>query len=140
MLAGLTFLFLGAAWWTYHLKAERKSEEVRYTVAAQRAAHALAASGLDVKRIHHLDTPATLQLELGTFRPWISEAEALRLASGTETVFLAVEATAEFPRLFGPDGPAMQEVFRWPPDTGGKPEVRVFANVAVEGHSERRAP
>ncbi len=128
VLAGLTFLFLGGAWWTYHLKAERQSEEVRYTVEAQRAARALAASGLDVKGMHHLDTPVTLQLELGTFRTWIGEAEALRLAGGNAPLLLAVESPGDFPRLFGPNGPPMREVFRWPSGEGAKAAVKVFSN------------
>lgn len=125
VLAGLTLFFLGGAWWTYHVKAARDSEEVRYTVAAERAARALAASGLNVKNIHHLDTPVTLQLGLGTFRTWIGEEEALRLASGPAPVLLAVEAPEDFPRLLGPGGPALKEVFRWPP-AADKPALRVF--------------
>ena len=136
VLAGLTFLFLGAAWWAYHLKAEAQDAEVRYTVAAQRAAHALAASGLDVKRMHHLDTPATLQLELGTFRTWITENEALRLAGADAPVLLAVESPGTFPRLFGADGPPLREVFRWPPGTHGKTAVQVFTQAATEGRAE----
>ncbi len=140
VLAGLTFLFLGAAWWTYHLKAERQSEEVRYTVEAQRAARALAASGLDVQRIHHLDTPVTLQLELGTFRPWIGEEEALRLADGDAPQLLAVESPGDFPRLFGPDGPPLREVFRWPPDRNGKAAVQVFTRAGVREGGEAMRP
>jgi 4-amino-4-deoxy-L-arabinose transferase-like glycosyltransferase len=139
VLAGLTFLFLGGAWWTYHLKAERQSEEVRYTVEAQRAARALAASGLDVKRMHHLDTPVTVQLELGTFRTWISEEEALRLADGNAPLLLAVESPGDFPRLFGPEGPPLREVFRWPPDRNGKAAVQVFTrDGAREGGNAMR--
>jgi len=125
VLAGLTLFFLCGAWWTYHDKAARDSEEVRYTVEAERAARALAASGLDVKLLRHLDTPVTLQLGLGTFRTWVGEEEALRLANGTAPVLLAVESPEDFPRLFGPGGPSIKEVFRWPPD-GGKSALRVF--------------
>ena len=126
VLAGLTFFFLGATWWTYHARTEGKSEEVRYTVAAERAALALAASGLDARSIHHLDTPVTLQLGLGTFNIWIKEQEALRLASGPEPVLLAVETPGQFPRLFSPQGPPLREVFRWPSEASGKPTLQVF--------------
>jgi len=98
---------------------------VRYTVEAERAARALAASGLDVKQLHHLDTPVTLQLGLGTFRTWINQDEAMRLAGGTAPVLFAVESPEDFPRLFGPGGPSIMEVFRWPPD-GGKSVLKVF--------------
>ncbi|MBI4987968.1 MAG: glycosyltransferase family 39 protein [Rhodocyclales bacterium] len=146
VLAGLTLFFLGTTYWSYCLQAERQSEEVRYTLAAERSARALAASGLDVKRIHHLDTPATLQLGLGTFRPWIKEDEALRLANAAAPAYLAVESPEDFPRLFGPGGPALREVFRWPPDGQGKAALTVFANAAGQnaagsaGSEGRRAP
>lgn len=137
VLAGLTLFFLAGAWWTYHDKAARDSEEVRYTVAVEHAARALAASGLDARRIHHLDTPVTLQLGLGTFRVWISEEEALRLANGSEPVLLVVESAEDFPRLFGPGGPALQEVFRWPHDAGAKAAVRVFASAGKSAGAGR---
>ncbi|MBM3392169.1 MAG: hypothetical protein FJY34_09395 [Betaproteobacteria bacterium] len=128
VLAGLTFFFLGGAWWSYHSKAMQKNEEVRYTLAAEGAARALAASGLDVKRIYHLDTPVTVQLRLGTFSVWLNEEEALRLVGGTEPAYLAVESPEDFPRLFGPGGPALREVFRWPHGAGGKAALRVFVS------------
>jgi 4-amino-4-deoxy-L-arabinose transferase-like glycosyltransferase len=133
VLAGLTLFFLAGTWWTYHDKAARDSEEVRYTVEAERAARALAASGLDVRRIHHLDTPVTLQLGLGTFRTWVGETEALRLANGPEPVLLAVESPEDFPRLFGPGGPALREVFSWPAGANGKAAVKVFATAGQAG-------
>lgn len=135
VLAGLTLFFLAGAWWTYHDKAARDSEEVRYTIEAERAARALAASGLDARRIYHLDTPVTLQLGLGTFRVWIDEAEALRLANGPEPVLLAVESPEDFPRLFGPGGPALREVFSWPAGGNGKAAVKVFATGGQAGEA-----
>ncbi|MBE7459356.1 MAG: glycosyltransferase family 39 protein [Zoogloeaceae bacterium] len=137
VLAALTFIILAGNGWIYHGAAMRESEEVRYTVAAQRAARALSASGLDVRRLHHLDTPVTLQLGLGTFRPWIGEDEALRLAAGSEPALLAVEAPEDFPRLFGPAGPALNEKFRWQPDATGKAAVIVYANAAAEAQAAR---
>lgn len=131
VLAGLTFFFLAGTWWTYHHRAARDSEEVRYTLAAEAAARALAQSGLDVKRIRHLDTPVTLQLGLGTFNIWLDEEEALRLAKGNDPVLLAVEAPQDFPRLFGPGGPVLKEVFRWPP-SAGRPALRVFQSGEVK--------
>ena len=144
-LAGLTLFFLGAGYWTYHLKADEQSEEVRYTVEAERAARALAARGLDVQQLHHLDTPVTLQLGLGTFRTWINEDEALRLANGAVPALLAVESPEDFPRLFGANGPVLREVFRWPPDEVSKAALKVFANAGGQGRpgevrTEGRAP
>jgi 4-amino-4-deoxy-L-arabinose transferase-like glycosyltransferase len=130
---GLIGFFLGGAYWTFHVKAQRNAE-VRYTLETAQAASALAASGLDVKRLYHLDTPVTLQLALGTFRVWIKEEEALRLADGPQAVLLAVESPEKFPRLFGPEGPELREVFRWP--TSGRPSLRIYANATNAGKPE----
>ncbi len=67
-----------------------------------------------MKRLRHLDTPATLQIKLGTFNVWIGESEALRQLSGTEPVLLAVEAPGKFPRLFGAEAPPLRKVFETP--------------------------
>jgi hypothetical protein len=73
-----------------------------------------------------VDPPVTLQLGLGTFNIWIDEQAALRLARGTEPVLLAVSSAEQFPRLFGPQGPPLREVFRWPSEASGKPALQVF--------------
>lgn len=128
--AALVIAIVGAVYWTYHVKA-RKNKEVRYSVVTAEAARALAASGLDVQAIHHLDTPVTLQLGLGTYKELIDQEEALRLARGSEPALLAVETPEDYPQLFGPGGPPLQEVFRWPPgNMGGKVALRVFRNAA----------
>jgi len=127
-MAGFAVFILAATYWMYHAKG-MESEEVRYTAAAEQAAHALKASGLDVRTLRHLDTPVTLQLHLGTVTPWIGEDEALRLAGGALPVHLAVESPEDFRKLFGPQGPLLREVFRWPPGkTQGRPVLRVFYN------------
>jgi hypothetical protein len=146
VLAGLTFFFLGGAGWSYHAKAMRQNEEVRYTLAAQDAAHALRKSGLELKRLRHLDTPVTLQLELGAFHVWLKEEDALRLAEGREAVLLAVESPRSYPQLFGSQGPRLKEVFRWPAGAAeDKVAVRVYANDAAErlttqANAGRRTP
>lgn len=139
VLSGLTLFFLGATWWLYHDKAIH-DKGVRFTLAAQEAGRALAASGLDRHRLYHLDTPVTLQLELGTFRPRISEDEALRLAQGTDAALLAVKSPENFPRLFGAGGASLQPVFRAPPAGNGKIMVTVYANAAEQKISGRALP
>lgn len=104
----------GIAWNTLGARKGHASKEERYTQQAVKNARALSKSGLDVTRLSHLDTPVTLQLHLHTVNAWIDEDEALtRLRSG-EPVLLAVETPKDFPRLFGPDGPALQKVFEAP--------------------------
>jgi 4-amino-4-deoxy-L-arabinose transferase-like glycosyltransferase len=113
-IAVMVVVMTGAMVWNYLVKEARLSKEVRYTQRAESAAHALLRSGLDVKRIHHLDTPVTLQLALGTFNVWIEEDEALRLVRSNERVWLAVEDPQDFRKLLAPDGPPLRKVLEVP--------------------------
>lgn len=123
-MTALAVLLVGAISWNYLVKDARHSKEVRYTLQAEAAAQALMRSGIDVRRLRHLDTPATLQLKLGTFNVWINETEALALARGTEPLLLAVEAPADYPQLFGVGAPFQHQVFV-------TPGVTVFSSVAT---------
>jgi 4-amino-4-deoxy-L-arabinose transferase-like glycosyltransferase len=126
--AAVAALLTWMVYWNYHAKA-MSNKEVRYSVASDQAGLALASSGLDLRAIQHLDTPVTLQLHLGIYRPWITESTALRLANSTAPVLLAVSSPEKYPALFGSAGPALQEVFRWPPaDSDQTTLLRVFAN------------
>lgn len=108
-------LIVGAiAWNTKSMSKGHPSKEVRYTLQAEAAARALAHSGIDVKRLQHLDTPATVQLKLGTFNVWIGADEALRRARGPEPLLLAVESPEDFPQLFGAAAPPLHRVFDVP--------------------------
>lgn len=138
MLAGtaiVAFLLLGAMFRNYHVSA-LKNKEVRYSVAAEQAAQALLASGLDLRRIRHLDTAVTLQMYLGSYDLYLKEDEALRLTADSGPLLLAVESPTSFPRIFGASGslPAagLQEVFRWPADPGQKALVYIYANAAAQ--------
>ncbi len=121
-------LLIWMVYWGYHSGA-MKNKEVRYSVATDQAGLALATSGLDMQLIQHLDTPVTLQIHLGIYRPWISEDEALRLANRATPVFLAVSSTEKYQALFGSTGPALQEIFRWPSaDSSQTTLIRIFTN------------
>jgi 4-amino-4-deoxy-L-arabinose transferase-like glycosyltransferase len=126
--AAAIVLLTWMVYWNYHAKA-MKNKEVRYSVATDQAGFALASSGLDLQSIQHLDTPVTLQIHLGTYRPWISENEALRLTNNSEPLLLAISSTEKYPVLFGPDSPALREVFRWSPaDSDQTTLLRIFSN------------
>jgi 4-amino-4-deoxy-L-arabinose transferase-like glycosyltransferase len=126
--AAVAGLLIWMVYWNYHAKA-MKNKEVRYSVATHQAGLVLATSGLDMHLIQHLDTPVTLQLHLGMYRPWIDEVEALRLANNAAPVLLAVSSTEKYPVLFGSSGPALREVFRWPTDNISQTTLlRIFAN------------
>ena len=104
----------GITWNTLGSRQGHASKEERYTLQAVQNAHALAASGLNVTQIQHLDTPTTLQLNLRTFNTWIDEKEAMVLLQSGAPVLLAVEDPKDYPRLFGTDGPALHKVFEAP--------------------------
>lgn len=106
-------ILLGLAYWAYHPKA-MKSKEVRYSVMVDRAGQALAKSVIDPRALLHLDTPPLAMTHLRTYRPWTPEAEIMRRLQQGEALCVAVADPARFPRLFGPEGPAWQVVFRWP--------------------------
>lgn len=129
LIALLSCLTLAGSWWNYHHRAghDKALGEIQRTIEA---AQALAASGLDVRRIHHLDTPVTLQLELGTFHPWISAAEALRLSRASASALFAVASPDNYPELFGVAGVAQTRVFRWPPGEEAEAEIQIYSNAA----------
>jgi 4-amino-4-deoxy-L-arabinose transferase-like glycosyltransferase len=127
--AMVAVFLVGAIYWNYHTKVV-KNKEVRYSVETENAANALIASGLPIRQIRHLDSPATLQLYLGSFTPYLAAADALRLANSETPLLLAVEKGDDYPDLFAPGGPLLQEVFRWPSDFGREATLRIFGNSA----------
>jgi hypothetical protein len=112
--AAVLIALLALVYWHYHPKAW-KSSEIQYSVAADRAGAALAASGIPPGLIHHLDTPPLLMTHLGIYRPWIKEQEALRLVSGRAPACLAMSSREKYPVLQDAVGGVLQEVFRMPP-------------------------
>ena len=114
LIAAGVIVMIGAMAWNNLGKEARFSKEVRYTLRAEAAAQALQASGIDVRQLRHLDTSTVLQLKLGTFNVWISEAEAVALAQSATPVLLAVEDPQDYPRLFSDDGAARRKIFETP--------------------------
>ena len=129
IIAVSVIVMVGAMAWNNLGKEARFSKEVRYTLRAEAAAKALQASGIDVRQLRHLDTPTVLQLKLGTFNVWISEAEALALAQSVSPVLFAVEDPQDYPRLFGNDGVARYKLFE-------VPGLSVFSQAAALRHKK----
>lgn len=101
--------------------------ELRLAANAEDAAKALKARGIDIASLYHLDTPNTLQLYLGTFRPLIdrptlsrmldSTNQPLDLATG-ETGIESIGGMERFPNTL--------RIFRWPAEDSLAPVVQVY--------------
>lgn len=129
-IAGLLLLaiFLGA-----HTTETRQDEdsdymrELRLANDAKEAAESFLAHGLDASRLHHLDTPITLQLYLGTYHPFISRKQLNEiLAASIEPVDLALGKTAIEGLAILEHYPGTTRLFRWPEDETLDPVVQVY--------------
>lgn len=103
------------------------ARELRLASNARSAAESFMSSGLDPHRLYHLDTPITLQLYLGTYRPFVSRQQLDRIladSDGPIDVALGrsriedLDVMARFP--------ATVRLFRWPQDESTKPVFQVY--------------
>lgn len=103
------------------------ARELRLASQARLAAQAFTASGLDASQLQHLDTPATLQLYLGTYRPYLTRPalESL-LASASGPVDVALGKTRLDELALGERYPHTMRIFRWPTDETLEPVVQVY--------------
>jgi 4-amino-4-deoxy-L-arabinose transferase-like glycosyltransferase len=121
-------LLLSTVYVNYHASFGKREARTDYVADVRAAAQALRASGLDVGALHHIDTPVTLQMELGTLRRWLTAAErqALRATPPVEPLLVAVE-DADLAAL-GVEGPAfaVEQVFAWAEAPDARPLIRVY--------------
>lgn len=105
---------------TTHIKPGEGSDyarEMKLASEAQLAAEAFIASGLDASRLHHIDTPMTLQLYLGTYRPFVKQTQLEQiLASASTPVDVALGKTGIEELGLAERYPGTRRVFRWPAD------------------------
>lgn len=103
------------------------ARELRLAADAENAANALKVSGIDPHALTHLNTPRTLQLHLGTFRPLVDHARVAELLATTSAPLdLATDGTG-FEELGGLERfPNTQRIFRWPADESLAPVVQVY--------------
>lgn len=105
---------------TTHIKPGESSDyarEMKLASEAKLAAEAFIASGLDARRLHHIDTPMTLQLYLATFRPFLKRAQLKQiLATSSTPVDVALGKTGIEELGLVERYPATLRVFRWPAD------------------------
>ncbi len=103
------------------------SREIKLAANAERAAEAFITSGLDAKRLYHVDTPITLQLYLGTFRQFISRVQLEKiLVDASEPVDVALGKTSAEELGLMERYPATKRIFRWPEDEALKPVLQVY--------------
>jgi len=103
------------------------AREIRLANDARLAAEAFAARGLDASRLNHLDTPITLQLYLGTYRPFITRQQLDGILADTrEPVDLALGKTRVEELGLLERYPGTKRLFRWPEDESLKPVFEVY--------------
>jgi len=93
----------------------------------ERAAVALAATGIDVGRLQHFDTPVTLQMYLRTNNRWKTAEELERhLAESTGPVDVAFHRAAITTLPFIDRYPDTTRIFRWPADESRRAVIQVY--------------
>jgi len=124
--ASVCALLLLSVFLTYHSVWGKRAERSEIAEGVRDAATALAASGIDPAQLHHFGTPVTLQMYLGTFRPWMSvrEFETL-LAVADGPVYVASRRGFEDIGLDIGDA-RIDTVFSWPEDGSREALVQVF--------------
>ena len=126
ILIGATYNAVHSAY-TENNRASTLGKELRLATDTELAAHALKASGIDVRELHHFGTPQTLQLYLGTFRPLIDQTQlGALLASASGPVDLVTGSVGIEAFDFQERYPAMKQIFRWPDEPSQPPVVQVY--------------
>ena len=126
-------LLIGATYAGVHPTKTKRFEnsdygrEIKLASDTKFAAEAFLASGMEAGQLHHFDTPITLQLYLGTFRPFINRAQLEQILT---------EANAPIDIALGKTGieelglveryPGTKRLFRWPEDESLKPVFHVY--------------
>ena len=126
-------LLIGATYAGVHPTKDKRFEnsdygrEMKLASDTQLAAAAFIAGGLDASQLHHLNTPITLQLYLGTFRPFINRMQLERiLAEASTQVDIALGKTGIEELGIVERYPGTKRVFRWPEDESLKPIFQVY--------------
>jgi 4-amino-4-deoxy-L-arabinose transferase-like glycosyltransferase len=103
------------------------SREMALATDAERAAKAFIASGLDARQLNHIDTPITVQLYLGTYRPFINRTQLDELlAKANAPVDVALGKTSIEELAIIERYPDTKRIFRWPENESEKPVMQVY--------------
>ena len=103
------------------------SREMALATNAELAAKAFKASGLDASELHHIDTPITLQLYLGTYRPFINRNQLEEiLAESSTPIDVALGKTSVDELGIKERYPDTKRIFRWPADESLRAVLEVY--------------
>jgi hypothetical protein len=103
------------------------AKELKLAADTRFAAEAFIASGLDASRLQHIDTPITLQLYLGTFRPFINKTKLEQMLTNASTPVDVALGKSGIEELGILDRyPDTRRVFRWPEEESLKPVFQVY--------------
>ena len=116
--ASVCTLMLLSLFLNYHSAWGKRAEREEYAEQVRAAAQALLASGIDTGELVHVGTPVTLQMYLGTYRPWVEpEGVLAQLRDDGEPRLLATDRdlAQSFPdALLENAEVVVQPVFEWP--------------------------
>lgn len=102
-------------------------QELKLAQDIEHAAEAFKASDIDARTLSHLDTPASLQMHLGTYRPCINAAQLeQRLAETDAPVNLALGATDIEELGLAARYPKTERLFRYPDDDALAPILQIY--------------
>ena len=103
------------------------ARELKLASDAQSAANAFKEEGLDATQLLHIDTPITLQLYLGTYRPFISQAQLVQhLSESDEPVDLALGKMDINDLNLSRADYLIEQRFRWPADDSLAPALQAY--------------
>jgi len=124
IVAVIVVLIIGIA----HLRIQRHPQGfVRYGVKVEQAAAALSHTDIDPQRLLHFDTPATFQMRLGTYRPWLkTDALAAAIAQSDSPVDIALGPSKAEVLPFLVNNPKAVRVFRWPEDERQPAAIHIY--------------
>jgi 4-amino-4-deoxy-L-arabinose transferase-like glycosyltransferase len=115
---------------TTHIKPGEGSDyarEMKLASEAKLAAVAFIASGLDAHRLHHIDTPMTLQLYLASFRPFINRTQLEQiLAAASTPVDVALGKNGIEDLGLAERYSDIRSIFRWPADESLEAVFQVY--------------
>ena len=103
------------------------SREMALATETELAAKAFKDSGLDARQLNHIDTPITLQLYLGTYRPFIDRKQLEEIITKANTpVDVALGKTRIEEWGMVQRYPNTKRIFRWPTDESLTPIFQVY--------------
>ena len=123
--AAACMILIAAACFNYHPVTPGMLKPFRRSLDVRNAADAFRKTGIDPARLQFINSPATFQYYLGNSSRWKTPEQILASRSpGPDRMWVVTAGASIDPKDFA--GVESTEVFRWVPENGGEPVVRVF--------------